>query len=492
MVKSRKSAITETKLDKINPAIFSALLTKLDVFTPKADPIPKTTPALQAKEKNRHWTNCYNNLRTSLTYMKLFEDIPADKVNVSYDGKGSIVDVNATDGNNLISLYGSDYPCSFCNNPVTEADDKAGNSLQCATCRLFWHTTKCSDNPDFLLTAELTTALHDAPANVCVYCPKCMLNKKPVTLSRLAEKVDHLQGMTASTQDYPVLSPSQVGVSNSSKNPPATARYTTASELKRKMDNEKDRVERTRLVRRPKGLQLSTSRLIRKSFNMDYRDIMLRECRMTAGGSILLEFEDKRVALKMDTDWKDHSFGGNEGLVSLEREVHAGIVQHVEAAQGDDGENNVVLTEAEITEEVEKTYPTATIEVFMRKGQGDLKVPTGTVKIKFASREELDSAIDKGIYMFSQKLAMEEFRFKPRAIICHHCQRYGHIALRCPHAAKCAFCSGPHSTRDCTASADPKKVKCAHCNGKHPTGDRSCKKLQEKVDELTARFHYGC
>ena len=474
----------ETNLKALTPDIFSALLTKLNVRTPKAE----TKPA----EKNKHWQNCYAALQNSLLYMNKFEGIDPTKVTVSYENK-TILNITSNHGGTFISLFSLDYPCSCCHMAVTDEDDKTGNGLKCATCKLYWHN-ECG-GPDYTILPDLFQALKNAPPNVSIYCPMCMVNNKAVTLVGISDKVEKLQAQ--SPQDYPVLSSSSVkDISSKNSRNRVVSGYASADQFKRKMNEEKDRVERTRLVRKPKGIKLSTSKLIRKSFNMDYRGVMIRDCRLPAGGSILLEFENKQAALKMDTDWKDHSFGGNEGLYNLERETHAGIVQHIEAYQegGEDEEVEIkesVLTETEILEEVKKTYPAATCEVFMRKNSKDEKVPTGTVKIKFASRDELENAMRTSIYMFSQRLAVEEFQFKPRVIKCHNCQMFGHIAMRCKRPAKCGCCSEAHSSKACPHLSNRDKFKCAHCTGKHFTGDKSCKKFQAKEDELKDRLSYG-
>ena len=421
--------------------------------------------------------------------MNLFEGVDPEQVTVSHV-RGEILNVSSNTNDQFISLFSLDYPCVCCHTAVTTNDDKTGNSLRCTQCRLYWHN-ECG-GPDYLIPIKLVKELKDAPPNVSIHCPKCMVNNKAVTLVSISDKFDKLQAQPP--QDFPILA-ANIGNDKSLKNPRnrVVSGLATAENFKRKMNDEKERVERTRLVRKPKGIKLSTSKLIRQNFNIDYRGVMIRDCRLTAGGSILLEFENKKVALQMDKDWKPHSFGGNEGLFNLEREIHAGIVQHIEAYKDENNEENVegVMSEAEIIDEVKKTYPEATSEVFMRKNNKGEKVPTGTVKIKFASRDELDAAMKTCINMFSQRLAVEEFQFKPRVIKCHNCQIFGHIAMRCKHPAKCGCCSAAHSTKDCPHQSDPDKFKCSHCTGKHITGDKACKKFQAREDELKNRLSYG-
>ena len=155
--------MSDIKLTDLTPSIFSALLTKLNVKTPKAESRPK--------EKNQHWRNCYKALQNSLLYMNLFEGVEPDQVIVSHE-EGTILNVTSKTDDALISLFSLDYPCVCCHTPVDDDDDRSGNSLRCSVCRLYWHN-ECG-GPDYLISPELVKALKNAPPNVSIHCPKCM------------------------------------------------------------------------------------------------------------------------------------------------------------------------------------------------------------------------------------------------------------------------------------------------------------------------------
>ena len=148
----------------------------------------------------------------------------------------------------------------------------------------------------------------------------------------------------------------------------------------------------------------------------------------------------------------------------------------------------------EIQTEVLRVFPETVTEVFTRKVWNKGKqeeVQTGTIKIKFKDREQLLEAIASKVSFFSQRHIVDEFKWRPKAIKCHRCQRFGHVAHNCrSKSVKCGYCSSDkHESRDCKVESSA--YKCAHCSGKHPTGSSGCSVLIAKEEEIRSRYHYG-
>ena len=57
--------------------------------------------------------------------------------------------------------------------------------------------------------------------------------------------------------------------------------------------------------------------------------MIIRNCRTTAGGSILLELDDKLSAQTIDAKWSDTFFGGNCGIKIAGQSNTCGIIKHV-------------------------------------------------------------------------------------------------------------------------------------------------------------------
>jgi hypothetical protein len=62
---------------------------------------------------------------------------------------------------------------------------------------------------------------------------------------------------------------------------------------------------------------------------------------------------------------------------------------------------------------------------------------------------------------------------KKEIVQCNRCQRYGHTQKYCNRNYCCVKCAGPHSTEQCTKSAET-PAKCIHCRRDHPTNYKGC------------------
>ena len=239
---------------------------------------------------------------------------------------------------------------------------------------------------------------------------------------------------------------------------------------------EKDKQERTLVVKQYSDKNIKGSRDVRKQVNEAFPGAVIRNARTTAGGSILLELDDQETANNVAANWKDTFFGGNKGIMRGNKPRNAGIIKHVYTNK----------TEKEIEDEITGKYEGSEVEFFKKN-----KKFTGTIKVKFSREGDLDDAIRNRIYIFRQRYLVEKYIFKPRVIMCLNCQKYGHVARVChkenPVCGKCK--SEEHDTDNCVV--EDGHYKCYHCDGDHQTGSRSCLVHQAKEEELKIRFHNG-
>jgi hypothetical protein len=243
---------------------------------------------------------------------------------------------------------------------------------------------------------------------------------------------------------------------------------------------EKEKKERTRIVLKPLDKDLRNSAAVRKATNKALPGVAIRNCRITVGGSILLEFNDADTAQDVDRKWKPSIFGGNNGLKIPGEGNTFGIVKHVY----DD-----TLRQDEMEQEIITQYDGATCE-FFTKGDGSDKVFTGIIKIDFKERNKLEAAMSSVISIGRQKYHVEEYRRKLRVIKCARCQGFGHVHRMCRSAKpKCGKCSSSdHESKDCNITSN---FKCAHCDGNHITGVAVCPMVIKKLEEIKSRSNYG-
>lgn len=466
---------SKVKLNDLTPNLFSALLTILNVKTPKAETKPT--------EKNQHWKNCYAALQNSLLYMDVFEGIDSKKVTVIHDSEGKILNVTSKTRDSTISLFSFEYPCSCCNTPVTDADDQSGESQRCSACRLYWHN-KCG-GPDYHFSPELILALKEAPPNVSIVCPKCMVNNKAVTLIAVSDKITSLSKQLGEDMEVMKAKPEKlystaVGTSQYADTRALQNQLVKALAVKSKSpvnDKEENSLREacTVIIKKPLSRDIRNSEDIRRAVDGAFKDVVIRHARTTPGGSIRLEFQNKEDADKVAKNWDKSLFGGNEGVLRPGKTTFPGIIRNIYKE----------VTKDEIETGIKAVYGDAEIDIFKREGTF-----TGTVKVLFKSEDELRAAMAAPIKIASQRCIVDEYEIRPRVIKCNNCQKFGHIARLCRSKTKCGKCALGHETRSCTIN-DAKKFKCAHCEGNHSSGYRGCEVVQSKEADLQLRSQYG-
>ena len=117
--------------------------------------------------------------------------------------------------------------------------------------------------------------------------------------------------------------------------------------------------------------------------NKDYPGEILSNARTTAGGSMLLEFDDKPTADRVKQNWRKTTFGGNAGVVTIKENPPAGIIKNVFV---EDEEK----TDDDIINEVKRKYPDSEVDLFQKDDEF-----SGIIKIIFNNDAELETALER-------------------------------------------------------------------------------------------------
>ena len=238
-----------------------------------------------------------------------------------------------------------------------------------------------------------------------------------------------------------------------------------------------ERNKKTRIVRKPKDVNIRNSKNLRTKFCELYPNILLRQARISASESFVLEFDDDESVKHVEDTWDVAHFEGNSGLVKIDEHKSTGLVKFVYNQD-----------EEEVIADIEEKYPDVKYELFKKEDAF-----TGMIKVTFNNEEELKAAITNKFQICGTNYIIENFIHKPRVIICKICLRFGHICRLCRSKDKpiCGKCSKEgHESKNCDAS--PEDYKCYHCNqSDHITGSAKCEKVIEKYQELINRANNG-
>ena len=107
-------------------------------------------------------------------------------------------------------------------------------------------------------------------------------------------------------------------------------------------------------MRRPQSNILTNSKIIRKELNKLFPETRIRNCRTTAGDSILIKFDDEKTAAEEVVKWEKDFLGGNNGILRAKAHSAYEIIQYVDKN----------CTEEEIKEAISEQYPDTSAELF--------------------------------------------------------------------------------------------------------------------------------
>ena len=457
--------MNELKLTELSVKQFTSLLGKFQL------------------EPNRDddWDKCWSLIKCSKTFNKYFSMYDAENITVSIK-QSKIIGLNSDDNKVKWSINEGRWPCSVCRSEVTNAKNKNGEGLQCTLCHDWFHN-HCTAQP---MTKALYEAISASPeiTYLKIFCPTCVnLSNKVRDLNSaiecLSTTIDqNIKGQKTFASIVKSQKPAGSGFNDGKKIMTKILKEVVKQQEPERNKEMKIREERTRIIRQPKNKALKNSREIRKEINKHYPRTLIRNCRTTAGGSILIELDDKKDAEEFESKWDTSFCGGNAGLVKP-GQTHSALIKYVD----------LNYTEDEIKKSITSQYTGTFVELFKK---GPDRLFTGTVKITFQNKNQFELALVNKVNIGSQKFYLEKFISKPRVIKCNRCQQFGHISRLCRSAIpKCGKCSEKsHETKECSLTSEA-CYKCSHCEGNHLTGSMKCPTMIQKLEELTARYNYG-
>ena len=425
-----------------------------------------------------------NLLFCSAVFQKHLSGYDNETTLAKFDSKGVFVDFETSDeaiegifaktsGNSIL------YPCVVCAGEVTDERNKSGFGLHCSGCENYFHNS-CNDKP---IDVKLFDMLKGSPSYIKTFCPNCNKSMKDVNTKlkqinknvlNIASQVEECSKKAVEVKSFATVVSDDKSLPQINKATNQIAKQLSVQNRAIKAEETEERNKRTLLVRRPVDVNIKDSKGIRQAFNKEYPGIIIRNCRITAGGSFKIELDNEDDTVTIQSGWKKELFGGNLGVVSPETLHTSGIVKHVYL---DDSEET-------IENWIKDKYSVSNVEFFKRNGQFH-----GTIKITFNNRKDLTDVMSERIKILNQRFILEEFKPVPRVIKCNRCQAFGHIARRCrSETVQCGKCNEKdHESNTCTSSLK----KCIHCkNDGHVTGDKSCSVMKQKLQDIKNRNQY--
>lgn len=112
----------------------------------------------------------------------------------------------------------------------------------------------------------------------------------------------------------------------------------------------------------------------------------------------------------------------------------------------------------------------------LRKRTKDGLVQTTAVSLDFILSE-----VPKNIYLDYLKFTPRPYIAEP--IRCFNCNGYGHRSSVCTRPAKCGWCSGKHSSKECQNKKEEIKRRCPNCGqSTHSAGSKQCVRQQIHIE----------
>ena len=476
---------------------FRALLSQLFLVA------PDTVPGKEAEE----WDTFYAVLQCSNLYMEKFSNVPADKVNVLVSENDEILNILSED--DTISLYSQEYPCTICAFQVTWDKDDSGNGLRCDSCQKWYHNS-CAP-PELKVSAELLQILEKSyNSNVCVYCPRCMNNNKPITLANvmheltdlkdrfekisiLAEDVKRvnktedtrnsmlLSNIVRNTEDLKsdkqVISKSLAKLAVSADRTKLAAGETQLNKSGRRGYEGYD-PEKTVIIQgvKKKEFLVSTGADLKRQLGKLFQfRIKIQTAQKTMRGNLQYQLSTSEDAKRIIAEWEASFLGGETRATSPSTgKLYEGALKDVP----------IDIDDTTLQELISKTYTGVICKRLNKQGS-----PLLTVKVTFTSEQDLQDCIEHGVYHEVERLHLDLNEFytgtRARVLRCHNCQGYGHVAKDCTKPTTCVKCGKeghkhwPNKNNICN-----ELVNCVHCKTEHQADSVECLKYKSVKDLL--------
>lgn len=499
---SFKDAVSEIVSIKVNlksltTPLFRVLLSQLFLVA------PDTVPGKEAEE----WDTFYAVLKCSNLYMEKFNKVTADKVNVIVSENDEILNIMSED--ETISLYTQEYPCTICAFQVTWEQDDSGNGLRCDSCQKWYHNS-CAP-PELKVSAELLKLLDKGyNSNVCVYCPKCMIDNKPVTLASVMHELKDLKtrfekistlaedakriSKTEDTRNTTLLS----NIVRNTEDLKSEKHVISKSLAKLAVSADRSKLaggegqiqqsgrrgyegydpEKTVIIQgvKKKEFLVSTGAELKRQLGKLFKfRIKIQTAQKTMRGNLQYQLSTTEDAKKIIAEWDSTFLGGDTKATSPSSgKLFEGALKDVP----------VDIEDTVLQELISKSYAGVTCKRLKRQGS-----PLLTVKVTFTSEKDLQDCIEKGVYHEEEHLHLDLNEFytgtRARVLRCHNCQGYGHVAKDCTKPTTCVKCGieghkhWPYKNMICN-----EKINCVHCKTEHQADSVECLKYKAVKDLL--------
>ena len=247
-------------------------------------------------------------------------------------------------------------------------------------------------------------------------------------------------------------------------------------------------------------MQLSSQKTLtlkfksKKIFNSDFKDYFILEdyiSKHKPNGDITSVFfnQDDELVIKTDNPakieylrtWPDDAF--EHGLIEVTKKNKFYLALH-----NVDTNFNIESTRSKM--HLSETYQIDDVIRMVKKSTGQKLT---VVKAVTGNKDKFNELTSTGyIKIGFSRIRISAWKFEPRPDQCFNCQKFGHLASKCPSKIPvCLRCNGSHSHKNCKIN-DPKEYLCANCGGKHAACSKTCPELikatQEKEKKVIAKI----
>ena len=225
---------------------------------------------------------------------------------------------------------------------------------------------------------------------------------------------------------------------------------------------------------------LSSSARIKSVFNKIHKGMLIKHCKRTMNGFILIEVDTVENAKNDVSTWdpeKHFSFKDKDGNA---RKTSAVLLEDARA-KGVIADVDKELTDEEMTKDLQVTYSKATAKRFRNKIG-----PTYSVLLTFNSNEDLEHGIANNVTVCDIPFRVRVYESKKRVLQCYKCNGFKHVASVCSKEQVCAFCGEGHKESDCRVKEESQraKFKCSNCGKNHSAFEKTCEEYLKMVKSL--------
>ncbi len=112
---------------------------------------------------------------------------------------------------------------------------------------------------------------------------------------------------------------------------------------------------------------------------------------------------------------------------------------------------------------------------------------TTTLQLTTTNKSLCDSLISNKLQIHYSSYVVTEWKFEPRPLQCHKCNKYNHNTKSCPEPnPTCPICSETHTLENCTNKTNKVSIKCANCptNNKHTAFSKNCPLMIQATNKM--------